>query len=126
MRRFLPPVLLVVLSLALGFGAVRAGADPTGLGEPSEISHPVTPVLSGRRVPLFLAAPTADRNLAAGLADVMKRSPDKTCLTVSFGGRTLFEQDADVPVVPASTEKLVTATAALEVLGPEMRFRTTV
>jgi D-alanyl-D-alanine carboxypeptidase/D-alanyl-D-alanine-endopeptidase (penicillin-binding protein 4) len=126
MRRFLAPVLLLILSAALGFGALQAGADNVEPGPAGEVTHPVTPVLSGRRVPLFLAAPVADRNLAAGMADIVARSPGQTCLVVTYGGRTLFEQKADTPVVPASTEKLVTATAALEVLGPETRFRTTV
>jgi serine-type D-Ala-D-Ala carboxypeptidase/endopeptidase (penicillin-binding protein 4) len=126
MRRYLLPVLLVLVAGALGFGAMRAGADDVGLGEPMEINHPVTPVLSGRRVPVFLAAPVADRNLATAMADVMTRSPERTCVKITYAGRTLFEQNPDTPVVPASTEKLVTAVTALEVLGPDTRFRTSV
>lgn len=39
-------------------------------------------------------------------------------------GELLYSRDADVPLTPASTLKLVTAAAALEVLGPEHRFAT--
>jgi len=41
-------------------------------------------------------------------------------------GQTLASSSADVPRIPASNVKLLTATAALEVLGPDSRLRTTV
>ncbi len=41
-------------------------------------------------------------------------------------GEVLWEVDADTPVVPASVLKLVTARAALRVLGPDFRFVTRV
>jgi len=39
-------------------------------------------------------------------------------------GKTVFEFDADKPMVPASVMKLVVASAALDQLGPAHRFRT--
>lgn len=41
-------------------------------------------------------------------------------------GRTLFAQNADVPLAPASNEKLTVTYAALKELGPAYRFRTRV
>lgn len=41
-------------------------------------------------------------------------------------GKTLFAHHAGQAYIPASTMKLLTSTAALSVLGPEHRFRTTV
>ncbi len=41
-------------------------------------------------------------------------------------GKTLASSSADVPRIPASNVKLLTATAALEVLGPDARLKTTV
>ncbi|MDS1269868.1 D-alanyl-D-alanine carboxypeptidase/D-alanyl-D-alanine-endopeptidase [Lipingzhangella sp. LS1_29] len=41
-------------------------------------------------------------------------------------GDTLYAQDADTALVPASNAKLFTGAAALDVLGPEYRFRTSV
>jgi D-alanyl-D-alanine carboxypeptidase/D-alanyl-D-alanine-endopeptidase (penicillin-binding protein 4) len=39
-------------------------------------------------------------------------------------GQELAELNPDLPLIPASTAKLATAVAALDVLGPEHRFRT--
>ncbi|MEM7023518.1 MAG: D-alanyl-D-alanine carboxypeptidase/D-alanyl-D-alanine-endopeptidase [Pseudomonadota bacterium] len=39
-------------------------------------------------------------------------------------GAVLAELNADVPLIPASTTKLATAVVALDVLGPEHRYRT--
>lgn len=41
-------------------------------------------------------------------------------------GRTVFEQGADIPLLPASTLKIVTAAAALAALGPDYRYMTQV
>lgn len=41
-------------------------------------------------------------------------------------GRTLFEQNADRPLLPASNEKLATTYAALSALGPSFRVETDV
>jgi D-alanyl-D-alanine carboxypeptidase/D-alanyl-D-alanine-endopeptidase (penicillin-binding protein 4) len=39
-------------------------------------------------------------------------------------GRVLVEQNGDQPFLPASVAKLVTAYAAIEILGPDFRFST--
>jgi serine-type D-Ala-D-Ala carboxypeptidase/endopeptidase (penicillin-binding protein 4) len=41
-------------------------------------------------------------------------------------GRVLYSRNASTGFTPASTTKIATATAALQVLGPDARFRTTV
>jgi len=41
-----------------------------------------------------------------------------------FDGRLLEEHRADAPRIPASTTKVVTAVAALQILGPDYRFTT--
>lgn len=122
------------LVLVLAFVALSAGSaagvvsserdDAAAAGAPA--ASPLTPVLSLRRVPGVLAAPIADRRLGVALDELLGRQPGSTCLQVTVGGRPVYERQPDSPLVPASVEKLVTAVAALEVLGAEHRFRTTV
>ncbi len=117
---------LATCTLALAFAAVRAGADDAPPRAGGAVRGPVTPVLSPRRVAALLVAPVADRNLRAELDAVISASPPTTCLTVSVGGRVLYEHNPAQALVPASTQKLVTATAAMAELGAETRLRTRV
>ncbi|MCZ7584960.1 MAG: D-alanyl-D-alanine carboxypeptidase [Deltaproteobacteria bacterium] len=41
-------------------------------------------------------------------------------------GEVLYRRDADQPLIPASTNKLVTGAAALDILGPKYKFKTEV
>jgi D-alanyl-D-alanine carboxypeptidase/D-alanyl-D-alanine-endopeptidase (penicillin-binding protein 4) len=124
-RRLLVPAILALVAIGSGAAAVRSAADPAPAA-PAVTPVPVTPVLSARRVPAFLAAPVADQRLTDALNGVLARSPQRTCLLVDAGGRPVFAHNPDVPVTPASTEKLATATAALTTLDPATRLRTTV
>jgi D-alanyl-D-alanine carboxypeptidase/D-alanyl-D-alanine-endopeptidase (penicillin-binding protein 4) len=61
-----------------------------------------------------------------GLLDLPGLPPD-TDLGVSVvdgAGAVLFDDDAERPLLPASTQKLVVAAGALAVLGPDHRFTT--
>jgi D-alanyl-D-alanine carboxypeptidase/D-alanyl-D-alanine-endopeptidase (penicillin-binding protein 4) len=50
-----------------------------------------------------------------------------TCLRVEdASGRVVYQHQADVPLIPASTQKLLVAEAALATLGPDYRFTTSV
>ncbi len=69
----------------------------------------------------------AQRRLQADLEAWAAYSPPQSCLVVHDAkGRELFAHQPTLPVVPASTEKLVTATAALRALGGDHRFVTRV
>ncbi len=46
------------------------------------------------------------------------------CFVVAAPSGLVASSQADTPRIPASTQKLFTATAALEVLGPEFRYQT--
>lgn len=124
-KRILVPLLLAGLTVGFGVGAVRADDTPAAAAD-TELGRASTPVLSVRRVPAVVAPPVAERRLVLGLLDIVNRSAAGTCLTVDVDGTEIFAHQSALPVVPASTEKLATAVAALDILGPETRFRTAV
>ncbi|MDH3302975.1 MAG: D-alanyl-D-alanine carboxypeptidase/D-alanyl-D-alanine-endopeptidase [Acidimicrobiia bacterium] len=86
-----------------------------------------SPMLSARRIPQTLQAPVSDDILATTLSTTIDRYPDESCLTVMSGDR-LLTPSSTIPggLIPASNQKLVTTFAALQTLGPDFRFTTTV
>ena len=125
-RRLVALALAAVAVLSGGVAAAveieEAGAGDDGAAGPS----PRTPVLSARRTPGLLAAPVADRRLAEALDGVLAVQQGTACLSVARAGRTVFEHNADEALTPASVQKAFTAAAAIDVLGADHRFRTTV
>jgi D-alanyl-D-alanine carboxypeptidase/D-alanyl-D-alanine-endopeptidase (penicillin-binding protein 4) len=95
--------------------------DPTTLPPPAPTSPPAT----ARRVPpppTLPADPVA--RLTARLEAVL--GGVRSCLVVHDAGTTAYGRAADLGLAPASTEKLLVAVAALDRLGPNFRFETTV
>lgn len=85
-----------------------------------------TPVLSVRRLPSVVAAPIAERRLRLDLEAWAAQAPGDSCVVVRTAEGPVLERRPDDPLVPASTTKLVTATAALLQLGPDERLATRV
>ena len=74
-------------------------------------------------IPLFLAGQEKALNLL--MADSsMKSSSVSICILNAVNGEAVFEFHADQSLMPASVLKLVTSSAALELLGPDYRFKT--
>ena len=121
---FLPVVLALVVVGAAAFGAEVE--QPPKARRAYAQRAPVTPVLSARRAPGLLAAPVANRRLTAKLTEFLGATPGPTCLTVAADGVGVFSSNPTAPVTPASLEKLLTATTALDKLGPDTKLVTTV
>jgi serine-type D-Ala-D-Ala carboxypeptidase/endopeptidase (penicillin-binding protein 4) len=70
------------------------------------------------------APPPVPPTLSTALGQVMGGLSG--CLIVEDDGAPIFDHDSGSPFVPASTQKMLVAAAALSRLGPEYRFETKV
>lgn len=131
MRRLLGA--LLAATLAAGVAAAITGDDPGfGRGRRAEAAAVlVTPVLSVRRFAPALVDLRARARLQGALDDVFAEPAlapwaKGSCLVAVVGDRVVYSRRPEAPVIPASTLKLLTATAALRVLGPNTRLSTVV
>ncbi len=133
----IPGVLALPSGSPLG-GPAPVAAAPTTTSSPAaaERTAPVTsgllttPLLSPARLPETLQDLTASRRLGASVASAMSPralgagAAASSCAEVAQDGRVLYQDHADLAVIPASNMKLVTATALLDKLGPSYTFQT--
>lgn len=104
---------------------------------------PMAPVPSLEPLPLATSGPqpvvlTNGGDGGPAVTDELAVALDAVLDSEDFGGRVsalvahltsgdvLYSREPDVPMTPASTLKILTAAAALEVLGPDHRFQTRV
>jgi len=128
-HRLVAPLVLLAVSLAAFYASNRLGNDP----EIEPVVDPITaaevPLLSARRLPEFLTEPLSREELTESLSEVLDDSDDVTnlsCLTVRDNNEELFSRQGNLAYTPASTQKIMTALAALIQLGPSHRFTTAV
>jgi D-alanyl-D-alanine carboxypeptidase/D-alanyl-D-alanine-endopeptidase (penicillin-binding protein 4) len=95
--------------------------DPTTLPPPPPTSPPAT-ARPAPPPPTLPADPIA--RLTARLDAVLGNV--RSCLIVHDAGATAYGRAGDLALAPASTQKLLVAVAALDRLGPDFRFETTV
>lgn len=120
-----------ILCFSVAFVALnRANASDRKVQDRPRVEQPspATPVLSARRVAATLGFP--------GWVGKLRPPLDQLIRTDTVSGTTcavaatptafpIYTHNPDVPLVPASNEKLVTAFAALNLFGPDYKFRTT-
>jgi D-alanyl-D-alanine carboxypeptidase/D-alanyl-D-alanine-endopeptidase (penicillin-binding protein 4) len=125
-RRWVAASVATVLLLT---GAPAVQAAPTRQGNPQHLTAPRRPVATQRTVARDTGVGPGpnvrtDPALSAYLDQVVIDGP-VTCLTVAIDGNVVYHH-GDAPLTPASTEKLTTASVALDLLGPDHRFTTRV
>ncbi len=131
MRRWLPLVILVILAFGAWGASQAADTDEASVTPIAYDNELGTPLLSARRIPETLQAPIADDAVDPAIrmfiSELQAAQPDlQTCLIVEVDGRVLANEGANLALIPASNQKLVTTFAALEALPPETRFTTRV
>jgi D-alanyl-D-alanine carboxypeptidase/D-alanyl-D-alanine-endopeptidase (penicillin-binding protein 4) len=111
---------LAAVSLLCGFLALR----PPSSGAAVETA--ARPVWTPERLPALLAEAQGTVDLERAVDELLGQSPARTCLAVYEGERPVLLRRPDQPLIPASTQKTLVATAALAVLGPDFRYETRV
>jgi D-alanyl-D-alanine carboxypeptidase/D-alanyl-D-alanine-endopeptidase (penicillin-binding protein 4) len=111
--------LLVVLASLAGCTTPASDASPTSVGHASTSSTTTTDSTTTATT----AAPTVPA-LLQSLDALWWVTPQRSCLIVQDGATVLYERNPDLPLTPASTMKLLTATAVLLRIDPASRLRT--
>jgi serine-type D-Ala-D-Ala carboxypeptidase/endopeptidase (penicillin-binding protein 4) len=114
---------LALAAVACAGLAVGAGADPARDGTAAPLA---TPVWSPRRVPQPIVDGMGAQRLQSRLDSALGGVDACLVVTTGDGDTVLAARNPDAPLLPASSQKLFTAVAALRVLGPDHRFETTV
>ena len=88
-------------------------------------------VLSAQRAPQILRLAVARQRLSGVVADqlgaeTLSSALAKSCVVIDAADGLAFSRNADLAVLPASTQKILTATSALARLAPSTTFRTEV
>ncbi|MCU1428589.1 MAG: D-alanyl-D-alanine carboxypeptidase serine-type, family [Actinomycetia bacterium] len=108
----------ITVSVRSTIDASAAAAAPLTVGSRAG----ATPLFSPRRLPALFDDIVSAQQLQASVDFAFGR--DNACIAIDSPIRPLARHAADQPLAPASTQKLLTGAAALEVLGPDHRFTT--
>jgi D-alanyl-D-alanine carboxypeptidase/D-alanyl-D-alanine-endopeptidase (penicillin-binding protein 4) len=111
---------LLGVALVCGFAGLRSEGAASG-GSSTALA---TPLWSVRRAPQAVVDAVGAQRLQAALDEELGAS--QSCVLATDGSGVLAQRDPGTAYIPASTEKLLTAAAILDVLGPDFHYETPV
>lgn len=111
---------LAAVSLLCGWLALR----PPGSGAAVETAS--RPVWAPDRLPALLAEAQGTVDLERAVDELLAPTGARACLAVYEGQRPVLLRRPDESLIPASTQKILVAAAALAALGPDFRYETKV
>ncbi len=120
-RRLVVAAVLGVLGLVAIVLGLQGPAGPAGAAPGP---HLATPVWSARRVPQPILEAVGTMRLQSDLDSTIRGT--ESCYVVSGPDGLVVTSNPDTPRIPASTLKLLTATAALDGMGKDFRYETEV
>ncbi len=117
-------IALLILGAALyGFLGWRSLHPSKAAVVPGELA---AAVISPRRVPDLVAISQQDAQLRAALTQLTDAAGAGSCLDIERNGIDIVATRSTTPLIPASAAKLLTASSAIDVLGPDKTFVTEV
>lgn len=120
----------VLLGALAWFASGRADADTVQVStEPAVVQLPMqltTTLLSVRRAPTMLADAYRQRVLGGQATSLVDAIDSTSCAAISIDDRPVALENVDAALIPASNLKIITAAAALDILGPTATFTTSV
>ena len=96
------------------------------LAPEGDIGKGPTDLLSVRRAPGVLLEPVLRTKAVEAVAGLGGDYPEPACLSVRIDGREVLHTGTAAALIPASVQKLLTAKAVLDTIGPDERLTTRV
>ncbi len=124
------PALALLALHSWSSGQDDANAAAPAIDPVAEVSTPTpalsTGVIAFRRAPTIISRELNVGAFTAEMSSFLGSINDRSCGAVSVDGITVGDRNGDLAVIPASNQKLPVAATALERLGADYRYTTTV
>lgn len=117
--------LLIGGALGVAWKTVDNIADSvTAENEVREIATMSSSIISARRAPSTLSSEVRIGSLRRSLVRLERLVNNESCLIVDVEGQQIATLRPNLPVIPASTMKVLVASVALEILGADFVYQT--